>query len=202
LIATYKTYAALQGTLDYTIHYEKGPWFRYLLDFLAIAPLVFIGAVTGLSAPASSDSTRQGRNLALIYFATGILLFGQLPIINVRLVLFLDVFLRLGATLAIAYLAAQFRGKWSISILYLTLGVLVAADAAQFYQIFVAASSIVQRHSCFCEQKVFTMCSRRTLKVKGPALGSSPIASQSSTCNSSRNGSPARPWTVLNRHAS
>jgi hypothetical protein len=26
------------------------------------------------------------------------------------------------------------------------------------------------------------MCSRRTLKVKRPALGSSPIASQSSTC--------------------
>jgi 4-amino-4-deoxy-L-arabinose transferase-like glycosyltransferase len=140
LIAAYKTYAALQGALGYTIHYEKGPWFRYLLDFLAIAPLVFIGAVIGLSAPTSSDSTRRGRNLALIYFATGILLFGQLPIINVRLVLFLDVFVRLGATLAIAYLAAQFRGKWSISILYLALGVLVAADAAQFYQIFVAGN--------------------------------------------------------------
>ena len=140
LIAAYKTYAALQGTLGYTIHYEKGPWFRYLLDFLAIAPLVFIGGVIGLSAPASSDSTRHGRNLALIYFATGILLFSQLPIVNVRLVLFLDVFLRLGATLAIAYLVPQFRGKSSISILCLTLGVLVAADGAQFYQIFMAGN--------------------------------------------------------------
>jgi hypothetical protein len=99
-----------------------------------------IGAAIGLSAPASSDSTRHGRNLALIYFATGILLFGQLPIINVRLVLFLDVFLRLGAALAIAYLAAQLREKWSIRILYLALGVLVAVDAAQFYQIFVAGN--------------------------------------------------------------
>jgi 4-amino-4-deoxy-L-arabinose transferase-like glycosyltransferase len=140
LIAAYKTYAALQNTLGYTIHYEKGPWFRYLLDFLAIAPLIFIGGVIGLSAPASSDSSRQGRNLALIYFATGILLFSQLPVINVRLVLFLDVFLRLGATLAIAYLVAQFRGKSSISILCLTLGVLVAADAAQFYQIFMVGN--------------------------------------------------------------
>src|SRR6202011_3435557 len=61
-IGTYRTYASLQQTLDYTIHYEKGPWFRYLLDFLAIAPVVFIAAIIGLSAPASSDLTRQGRN--------------------------------------------------------------------------------------------------------------------------------------------
>src|SRR6266480_5811713 len=33
-IGTYRTYASLQQTLEYTVHYEKGPWFRYLLDFL------------------------------------------------------------------------------------------------------------------------------------------------------------------------
>jgi 4-amino-4-deoxy-L-arabinose transferase-like glycosyltransferase len=139
-ISTYRTYFSLQQTLGYTAHYEKGPWFSYLLDFLAIAPLIFISAVIGFSAPAAEESIRHGRNLALIYLATGILLFGQLPVINVRLVLFLDLFLRLGAALAIAYLASQFGKKWSARILYVALGILVLADAAQFYRVFVVGN--------------------------------------------------------------
>lgn len=135
-IGTYHTYASLQQTLDYTVHYEKGPWFRYLLDFFAIAPVVFIITIIGFAAPAD-DSARDGRNLALIYIATGILLFGQMPIVNVRLVLFLDLFIRFGAALAVVYIAAQFGEKWSRRVLYLAIGIVVLADAAQFYEVFV-----------------------------------------------------------------
>src|SRR5262249_22820357 len=71
-IATYHTYASLQQTLEYTVRYEKGPWFRYLVDFLAIAPLVFVAAIIGLSIP-PEDSIRHGRNLAVIYLVAGIL---------------------------------------------------------------------------------------------------------------------------------
>src|ERR1700737_4305761 len=127
-IGTYRTYASLQQTLDYTIHYEKGPWFRYLLDFLAIAPVVFIAAIIGFFAR-SEESIRHGRNLALIYFASGILIFGQMPIVNVRLVLFTDMFLRLGAAAAIAYFATQFGEKWLRRIFYLAIGLLVFTHA-------------------------------------------------------------------------
>lgn len=65
-IDTYRTYASLQQKLEYTVHYEKGPWFRYLLDFLAIAPVVFIAASVGFFAR-SEEPIRHGRNLALIY---------------------------------------------------------------------------------------------------------------------------------------
>ncbi|HEV2046506.1 MAG TPA: glycosyltransferase family 39 protein [Chthoniobacterales bacterium] len=135
-IGTYRTYVSLQQTLDYTVHYEKGPWFRYLLDFLAIAPVVFIAAIIGFFAR-SDESILHGRNLSLIYFAGGILLFGQMPIVNVRLVLFIDMFLRLGAAAAIAYFAAQSGEKWSQRVFYLAIALLVVTDAWQFYQIFV-----------------------------------------------------------------
>src|SRR6266581_1565787 len=105
-VDTYRIYASLQQKLDYTVHYEKGPWFRYLLDFLAIAPVVFIAAIIGFFAR-YEESIRHGRNLALIYFASGVLFFGQMPIVNVRLVLFIDMFLRLGAAVAIAHFATQ-----------------------------------------------------------------------------------------------
>jgi len=135
-IGTYRTYASLQQTLEYTVHYEKGPWFRYLLDFLAIAPVVFIAGIIGFFAR-SEDPIRHGRNLALIYFTSGVLLFGQMPIANVRLVLFMDMFLRLGAAVAIAHFATQSGEKWSRRVFYLTVGLLVMTDAWQFYQIFV-----------------------------------------------------------------
>src|SRR5205823_9658066 len=87
-IDIYRTYASLQQKLEYTVHYEKGPWFRYLLDFLAIAPVVFIAAIIGFFAR-SEEPIRHGRNLALIYFASGVLMFGHMPLVNVRLVLFI-----------------------------------------------------------------------------------------------------------------
>src|SRR5207248_9468836 len=63
-IGTYRTYASLQQTLEYTVHYEKGQWFRYLLDFLAIAQVVFIAGLIGCFAGAEHP-IRHGRNLAL-----------------------------------------------------------------------------------------------------------------------------------------
>jgi 4-amino-4-deoxy-L-arabinose transferase-like glycosyltransferase len=74
-VETYRTYGSLQQTLEYTAHYEKGPWFHYLLDLVAVAPLAFVGAAIGLSVPQGDESVRPGRYLALIYLAGGILLF-------------------------------------------------------------------------------------------------------------------------------
>ena len=139
-IATYHTYASLQQTLEYTVRYEKGPWFRYLVDFLAIAPLVFVAAIIGLSIP-PEDSIRHGRNLAVIYLVAGILAFAQLPIINVRLVLFVDVFLRLGAALAILYFASQLRKNIATWILPALIAFFVFVDATQYYKIFVTGNT-------------------------------------------------------------
>jgi len=137
LAGIYRTYASLQQTLDYTVHYEKGPWFHYFVDLMAIAPLAFVGAIAGLSVPQSDEPTRQARNLALIYLFGGILLFGQLPILNVRLVLFLDTFLRLGCAIGIVYFAGLFGPKLSRSILSVAVCVILISDSFQFYQIFV-----------------------------------------------------------------
>ena len=138
-INTYRFYGSLQQTLAYTLQYEKGPWFRYLLDFFAIAPLVFIIAIAGFSAP-HDDSLRHGRNIALIYFAAAVLIFGQMPIVNVRLVFFADMFLRFAAAIGVIYLAAKFGERWSRRLLYFGMALLVLADLFQFYQIFIAGN--------------------------------------------------------------
>jgi 4-amino-4-deoxy-L-arabinose transferase-like glycosyltransferase len=135
-LRTYRTYASIQQTLGYTVQNEKGPWFRYLFDFFAIAPLVFMAGMVGFSN-ASAESFRHGRNLALIYFASAILSFSQMPVINVRLVLFADMFLRFAAALGIVYLAGRFNGGWSRRVLYGGLALLVVTDIFQFYQLFV-----------------------------------------------------------------
>ncbi len=135
-VGTYRTYASLQQTLDYTLHFEKGPWFRYLLDFFAIAPVTFIVALTGFSTQ-SDASVHHGRNLALIYVVSGILLFGAMPVVNVRLVLFIDMFLRLAAAVGIGNLAVRFKENWSRRVWYLAISLVVLIDATQFYQIFV-----------------------------------------------------------------
>jgi 4-amino-4-deoxy-L-arabinose transferase-like glycosyltransferase len=139
-IETYRIYGSLQKTLDYTVHYEKGPWFRYLLDFFAIAPIVFLTAIIGFSTPQDDDQLRHGRNLALIYSAGAMVIFGQMPIVNVRLVLFADVFLRFAAAAGIVYLAAKFGERWARRALSLGIAVLVLTDAFQFYQVFVVGN--------------------------------------------------------------
>jgi len=137
--AVYRSYASLQKSLAYTVQYEKGPWFRYLVDFLAIAPLVFIAAIAGFFVP-HQNALRHGRNVALIYFAGAVLFFGQMPIVNVRLVLFADMFLRFAAAAGIIYLAAKFGDKWSRWALSFGLALFVLLDFFQFYQIFVAGN--------------------------------------------------------------
>ena len=136
---TYRTYSALQNKLEYTVHYEKGPWFRYLVDLLAIAPAVFVAGIIGISTPAD-ESSRHGRNLALIYLVGALLLFSQLPIINVRLVLFADMFLRLAAVLGVSYLALLWAGKWTRGVLVALITLLVVNDLFQFYQIFISGN--------------------------------------------------------------
>jgi len=137
LIDTYRTYAALQSKLSYTLQYEKGPWFHYLLDFLAIAPLVFVSGIIGLSTTKTEESIRHGRNLALIYLASAILLFAQLPIINIRLVLFVEMFLRLGAVLGIVHIASLLPTKWMRTAILGLISLLILSDSFQFYQIFI-----------------------------------------------------------------
>jgi 4-amino-4-deoxy-L-arabinose transferase-like glycosyltransferase len=136
LIATYQTYTSLQQTLAYTSHYEKGPWFSYLLGFLAISPLIFIAAIVGFAIPAPDRATHHGRALTLIFCATGVLLFAQLPVINLRLVLFLDIFLRMAAALAVIYLASPASQKTRQAALIGVIAILVLADIAQFYYVF------------------------------------------------------------------
>ena len=60
-----------------------------------------------------------------------------MPIVNVRLVLFGDMFLRLGAATTIAHFAAHSGEKWSRRVFYLAIALLVVTDAWQFYQIFI-----------------------------------------------------------------
>jgi 4-amino-4-deoxy-L-arabinose transferase-like glycosyltransferase len=135
-VRSYRSYASLQETLKYTQQFEKGPWFRYLLDFFVIAPLAFMAAIVGF-AVSTTEGIHHGRNLALIYFSAAILFFSQMPVVNVRLLVFADMFLRFAAATGIIYLAGKFAPRWSRRILYGSLALIVVGDVFQFYRLFV-----------------------------------------------------------------
>jgi len=107
-ISTYEFYGTLQEKLGYTTHYEKGPWHAYFVDFLAISPAVFFAAIAGLAALQPPARENAGYGLCLVLFAGGCLVFGMLPVINIRLLLFADFFLRVAAAAPVYRLSRQY----------------------------------------------------------------------------------------------
>jgi hypothetical protein len=103
-ISTYEFYRTLQEKLAYTVHYEKGPWHAYFVDFLAISPLVIFVVIAGLAALQSPTKEKTGYGLCILWFAGSCLVFGMLPVINIRLLLFADVFLRVAAATSVCKL--------------------------------------------------------------------------------------------------
>ncbi len=102
---TYLSYSSMQFLIPYAVMYQKGPWFRYFIDLMLISPWVFI---LGMALVArGSERMRAWKNdepwqpahgfqLLGIYLLSGLVIFGNLPILNARLVLHLDTLLRIG----------------------------------------------------------------------------------------------------------
>lgn len=134
---TYQYYFEMQHKIPYALKFQVGPWFRYLVDFILLSPVTFVLAIIGAAAQPVNHDYSKGRHIALVYLLSGLIVFSLLPLLNVRLVLFLDVFIRLFAVLGALTLCKQFPLNKFLSIyIGLVLALLIVSDITQFHTIF------------------------------------------------------------------
>ncbi|NQU39449.1 MAG: glycosyltransferase family 39 protein [Lentisphaerae bacterium] len=141
LYATYATYSHMQHIIPYALAYQRGPWFRYLVDFLLISPVVMLMAIPGVKA--KNGFIEHDRYALCALLVTGVAVFSCLPLMNLRLVLFLDTPLRILAAGGIVALGCRWgktprQGVWIAGGLAAIVALL---DLSQFYIIFIRAGS-------------------------------------------------------------
>ena len=143
-LSTYQLYSSLQQKLDYTLSLEKGPWHAYFVDFLALAPSVFFVAIGGLAALwPPKDNAAYG--LCILLFVGTCLVFGMLPVINMRLLLSADFFLRAAA--AVSVLRFSRLRPWAGPAAVVIFCGLLAIDWHTYQQVFIEGGLYNPTHS-------------------------------------------------------
>lgn len=138
MMATYRAYWDMQGQIPYALQYQQGPWFRYLIDFMLVAPIPLILALIGSASIPPDPRLRSGQLVAAMFLVVGLLVFSLAPILNIRFVLALDFPLRLAATLGIATLAhtAARHKTLQTAIMVVLFAAVLAHDIRQFHTLF------------------------------------------------------------------
>ncbi len=135
----YRAYGRMQQEIPYALQYQRGPWFRYLVDFMLIAPGVMLLAGCSL-LPGRSGFRAGGARLAAGVLLAGGAVFACLPLLNIRLVLFLDVPLRMLAVSGAGGLAAAATASpvWRPRLTGGLIALAAVLDVLAFRTIFVA----------------------------------------------------------------
>jgi len=144
VIEFYQHLFSMQNEIPYAVNFQKGPWFKYIVDFLLVSPLIFIFGIIGMTAPIGNSRNRTGRTFCNVFSLVNLAVCSCVVIMNIRHVYFLDVSLRALAVLGALHVATlccqkwpQFLNQsiiWSISIL-----ILVGTDLHQYYKLFIEA---------------------------------------------------------------
>jgi hypothetical protein len=128
--------------VPYVLHYQQGSWFRYLVDFTLLSPLTFFLAIIGISIPLPDEKNNAGRKIAVLYFFSILAIFSLFSAVyNLRMVIFLDVFVRALAVLGVVGIISKIQKKYyryAVGILFFLLIAIV--EFSQFSQLFVTAN--------------------------------------------------------------
>ena len=136
-LTTYQAYFSMQHKIPYALKFQAGPWFRYLVDFMLLSPTSLVLAIIGIASLSKNFDGTKRKYIAHIYLLSGLLVFSLLPLMNVRLVLFLDVFIRLFAVLGAITLCQQIPfGRYTSACIGLLMSLIIASDIIQFHTIF------------------------------------------------------------------
>lgn len=117
-----------------------GPWYRYVVDLLLVAPLTTLLGLGGVLAVLVRAVRREEQGLhAAAALLVVITLAEFAPLIkNVRYVALLDLPLRLLALGVLSDLASGLGERWRRHAVGAAVAVLVAADLVSFFELFVA----------------------------------------------------------------
>jgi 4-amino-4-deoxy-L-arabinose transferase-like glycosyltransferase len=142
----YLYYGQSLGKAGYSLRFQQGPWFRYIVDFISLSPLTFLLAIIGMVMPISDERNRIGRDIAMRYAAVGFAVFSLLPLVtalplfNVRLVLFLDVLLRVLSVFGLLFIAGKIKSqRFRHAFIAFAFVILIASDIHQYIQLFVTS---------------------------------------------------------------
>jgi len=138
LMSTYSTYSEMQRTIPYALAWQQGPWFRYLVDFMLISPVVVLLAAVG--ATSAGAFSGRGRALLATVLVLGLAVFSCLPLLNLRIVLFLDTPLRILAAGGVVALGQRFgrNAREATLILVGVAAIAMLLDLVQFHTFFVS----------------------------------------------------------------
>ena len=127
---------ASPSTSSYAVRYCAGPWFRYIVDFILLSPLVFLLAAGFFFNFLSSKERRE----ELLYFS--IILVFYFFILNffarnVRYAMLLDTPLRLFSVLMISRIAENRLGRYTRTFTYVAVIAIAIYGYLSFYNLFI-----------------------------------------------------------------
>lgn len=135
LIRVYRGWLAAVEKGEFAIAYSRGPWFRYLIDFLLLSPPTTLLAIGYYFMSSAEQGDRFLGRSTLILFAV----FSLLTLKNVRYVSFLDIPIRILAALTLTAFSQRppfAWAGWRVAVVGVTL--LAAYDLSMFHAIFVS----------------------------------------------------------------
>ena len=135
--STYSAYVAASEKIPYANQFQRGAWFRYLVDLVLLNPIPLLSAVAGVVAP--SKRNRDGALVAAGFLLPSLAAFSALSMLNVRFILSADVVCRGLAAVAISRIADWFGRNNPPNAIPITLlaGLALVVDVHQFNRIFV-----------------------------------------------------------------
>ena len=125
----------------YVIQFQHGPWFRYLVDFTLVSPLTFLLGIIGTVIAIPDTKNASGRNIATLYLLSGLAVFSAFSVYNLRMMLFLEVFIRALAVIAVIELLNRIKNNQSRRIAAVFVCIfIIGAEISQFHRLFVVAN--------------------------------------------------------------
>jgi 4-amino-4-deoxy-L-arabinose transferase-like glycosyltransferase len=133
----YLSFSQQFSSVPYALNYH-GPWFHYLVDFILVSPLTVLLAIVGMVIPEQNEKNKNGKNLALLYLLSGLVVFGALSLHNIRYLLFVDLFIRLFAVFgAVALLRRISNKRYFLFAMAFLVSCIIGIEIYQFVRIFV-----------------------------------------------------------------
>jgi glycosyltransferase involved in cell wall biosynthesis len=128
--------------VPYVLHYQQGAWFRYLVDFTLLSPLTFFLAIIGITIPLPDKKNNTGRKIAVLYFFSILAIFSSFSAVyNLRMIIFLDVFVRALAVLGVVGIISKIQKKFYRYFVGMLLFLCLAlVEFSQFSQLFVISN--------------------------------------------------------------
>jgi 4-amino-4-deoxy-L-arabinose transferase-like glycosyltransferase len=136
VVSTMQIVLTSPGNNRYALQFGEGPWFRYIVDFMLLSPVICIFSL-GFVAWYLTSEEKDERVVYFLTITVCLIFFFNLFTKNIRYVMMLDMPLRLFASLMIIKIAENRIPKHSGLIIFITVLTICAFDYMHFLRLFI-----------------------------------------------------------------